>query len=136
MHWLFLTIAAVVLLLSFLMRSEGEQSVFLPGLQSAMPEMCGAKVLLGISCPGCGLTRSFIAISSGQLRHAWNLNPASFLLYLFVAVQIPWQIFQLSRVHANRPIIDTMWVFAPLVICSTGLTIQWLVKLCMGIMVT
>ena len=56
LHWLFFSMAAVVLLLSFLMKSEGEKAVFLPGIQAAMPETCAAKRLFGIDCPGCGMT--------------------------------------------------------------------------------
>lgn len=135
-HLIFFGMALVVLSLSFFLQSDGSQSVFLPGFQSAIPETCGAKALFGISCPGCGLTRSFISISGGRWRDAWNLNPASFLLYVFVAIQIPWQLYQLWRIRLGKSEYDSMWTFAPLLVCSLGLVAQWIYKLSMGILVT
>ena len=43
--------------------------------------LCQFKHLTGLPCPGCGLTRAFSAISHGQLKTAWQLNPFSFPLY-------------------------------------------------------
>jgi len=98
-----------------------------------MPETCSAKLLIGISCPGCGLTRSFIAISNGQFEKAWSLNPASFLVYAFIGVQIPWQGFQLYRIRSGRREVQAVWIYVPVIICSSVLMVQWIVRLCMGI---
>ncbi len=45
-------------------------------------DTCAFHALTGLSCPGCGLTRAFCAISHGQFRDAWDLHPFSFLIYL------------------------------------------------------
>lgn len=94
--------AASVLLMSVLMTSEGEKSVFLPGFRSALPDTCTSRRVFGIDCPGCGMTRAFISISKGQFTQAWQFNPASFAVYLFIAVQIPWQTLQLWRLTRNQ----------------------------------
>lgn len=125
-----------IMILSFAMGSEGNTKVTLPGFDSPLPEMCGTKAYLGIACPGCGLTRSFISISHGKFAKAWGLNPASMLVYVFVAVQIPWQAFQLWRIYRGKPIIQSIWVFAPLVACALALFVQWLFKLSMGTWIT
>ena len=45
-------------------------------------DTCSFHALTGLSCPGCGLTRAFCAISHGQFRDAWDLHPFSFPIYL------------------------------------------------------
>ena len=126
LHWLFFSMAAVVLVLSFLMKSDGEKAVFLPGSQTALPESCAMQRLVGIDCPGCGMTRAFIAISSGQFARAWNFNPVSFVLYLFVALQIPWHIIQIWRLKNRRHPLVTRWAYMAPAAMEVVLTVHWL----------
>lgn len=44
--------------------------------------MCGFRAYTGLSCPGCGLTRAFVAIAHGRFADAWILNPFAFPLFL------------------------------------------------------
>lgn len=48
------------------------------------PPLCGFRVLFGIPCPGCGLTRCLSALAHGDLGGAFHVHPAGpfFLLYL------------------------------------------------------
>lgn len=134
-HVIFLTMSATILLLSFVMKFDGVDAVSLPGFSSPLPEACGSKIYFGLSCPGCGLTRSFISISQGKLSEAWRLNPASFFVYAFVAIQIPWQCFQIWRIRQGKQIVESSWVFLPLLVSAVALVIQWIVKLSMGVYV-
>jgi len=111
LHGIFFAMAAAVLLMSFLMRSEGETEVFMPGFNSPMPETCSARRMFGIDCPGCGMTRAFISISSGRFARAWSFNPASFVVYLFVALQIPWHSIQIWRLCKSGVPIVTRWAY-------------------------
>ena len=119
LHVLFLGISLAILSMSFLMRSDGETQVFLPGFNSPMPSACASKVIFGIDCPGCGLTRAFISISHGEFLKAWNFNRASFIVYAFVAVQIPWHSIQLWRYFHNRPPMETFLIYLA-TDCSSG----------------
>jgi hypothetical protein len=74
------------------------REVFLPGV-GTIPETCTLHARLGIDCPGCGLTRSFIHLAHGDLRAAWSLNPVGLLMFAFVAAQIPLVI---SLLWCNR----------------------------------
>ncbi len=124
-HLALLVAAVAVIVLSVLMRTVGETLVFLPGSSLPLPESCAAKQLFGINCPGCGLTRAFIAISDGQWTRAWRFNPASFVVYLFVVGQIPWRSFQMWRIATNRFPVFSVWLFLPLAVVASSLLLQW-----------
>ena len=126
MHGLFFAMALAVIGGSFLLRSEGQESVFFPGAKQAMPELCAAKRIFEIPCPGCGLTRSFISISDGQFSRAWSLNPVSFLLYPFIFVQIPWQAMQYWLIRKRGYSMQLPCVhFIPIAI-AIALLVRWL----------
>jgi len=42
---------------------------------------CLFEHLLGIPCPGCGITTSLFAILTGNLVAAWSANPCGFLVF-------------------------------------------------------
>lgn len=39
---------------------------------------CLFKTVVGIPCPSCGLTTSFVQLLHGQIGTAWHANPAGF----------------------------------------------------------
>lgn len=128
-HLLFLSMAAVIILLSVLMRSQGDREVFLPGFSSALPDTCTSRRLLGVDCPGCGMTRAFISISHGQFVRAWNFNPASYAVYLFVAIQIPWHAIQIWRLWSNRKPIEWEHIYLVPISVVVIMTVVWILKL-------
>ena len=136
-HLVFLVMATVIITLSFSMRNGAESSgsVYLPWSDMPLPQACSSRMTLGISCPGCGMTRSFIAISHGEFQRAWNFNAASFLVYSFVLVQIPWQLFQIFRIRMGLPKIYSLWIFLPMILCALAMVAQWTVRMSMGIRV-
>lgn len=129
-HWIFFSMAAAILLASFAMSSSGETKVYLPGFNTPMPQMCTSRRLFNLDCPGCGLTRSFISISHGEFARAWEFNRASYVVYLFTAIQLPWHAFQIWRLRTNRyPIVWTWIYFIPLGVVF-ALVVNWIWKLC------
>lgn len=74
---------------SFMLKPGDDRQVVIRGFDLVLPETCAAYRVFGVNCPGCGLTRSFVAISEGRLSDAWQLNPAGFFIYLFLLTQIP-----------------------------------------------
>ena len=128
-HLVFFVVAIAVILMSVLMKVEGGDLVFLPGSSMPMPESCTARIFFCINCPACGLTRAFISISHGQLGDAWQFNPASFIVYSFVAVQIPWQANQMRRIKKKERAIDQFWIYLLPLVMAGALIVQWLVRL-------
>ena len=126
MHGLFFWMALAVIGVSFLLRSEGQESVFFPGAKQAIPELCTSKRIFGLPCPGCGLTRAFVSISHGQFVRAWRFNPASFLLYPFIFVHIPWHAMQYWLIRKRGYSAQLPYVhFFPIAIAIV-LLVHWL----------
>jgi glucan phosphoethanolaminetransferase (alkaline phosphatase superfamily) len=55
---------------------------------NVLPFFCPFKILTGIPCPGCGMTRAILSITKGDFREALNYNPFSFFLLFAVVVSI------------------------------------------------
>ncbi len=51
---------------------------------------CPLVIITGFPCPGCGITRAFFCVLTGQFQRAWSLNPliyAVILTALYAGVQ-------------------------------------------------
>lgn len=129
LHLLFFSAAAAVLLLSCCMSVVGSSLVYLPGTTIPLPESCTARLFLGIHCPGCGLTRALISISHGQFTDAWKFNPAGFVVYLFVLVQLPWQVSQMILILQGKPSVDALWIYILPITMAVLLLAQWLIRM-------
>ncbi len=129
MHGMFFAMAAVVIGLSFIMNFNEESRVYLPGLSQPLPSMCSSRNLMGIDCPGCGMTRSFIAISHGRWNDAWNLNRASFLFYGFVFAQLPWRLMQICRLKIVGKSWQPTGIYGVPIFLVAVLAINWCLKL-------
>ena len=56
-----------------------------------LPVLCPSRLLFGVNCPGCGMTRSALLTLGGDLRGALSVNPAGpFLVValILIAVQL------------------------------------------------
>jgi hypothetical protein len=52
-----------------------------------VPEVCAFKRTLGLPCPGCGLTRSWVSALHGDLGASLAHHPLGWLLLLYAAAQ-------------------------------------------------
>ena len=126
LHLFFMLFSAVLIGLSFFFVLEGNTGVRIPGMPTAMPETCNAKRMFGIDCPGCGLTRSFISMSSGRFQKAIRFNPSGPLSYLFVLIQIPWHLFQLIRLMIGKIPVESVWLYVPIYVVCGAMMLQWI----------
>ena len=44
---------------------------------------CIFRNLTGLPCPGCGMTRGFVAMGHGRIGDAWRANPLAPFAYVF-----------------------------------------------------
>ncbi len=125
-HGIILAGSVIIMLLSFLLKVTDSNQVMLPSTSLLMPESCLTKMYWGVDCPGCGMSRAFICISSGQFERARQFNSASFVVYLFIAIQIPWHAMQLLRIRSGVGPIDTWWTIVPALAVIAILIVCWI----------
>jgi Protein of unknown function (DUF2752) len=62
--------------------------VVTPALSTSGPTVCPMHLITGLPCPGCGLTRSWVATAHGRISDAFSYNifgPISFAaMFVFV----------------------------------------------------
>ncbi|BBO34376.1 DUF2752 domain-containing protein [Lacipirellula parvula] len=99
-HWAMLVVALSVVSFAFLLRINDGGRVAASWLPfDSLPPLCGSRVLLGIECPGCGLTRSFVAFASGDFRESFRFHRLGWLVFLATAGQIPYRIVRLRQLR-------------------------------------
>ena len=97
-HQTMLAISVGVMVLSALLVIRPDQKVALWCLPNwPAPESCMSRTALGIPCPGCGLTRSFIALAHGEFARSWNYNRMGWVLALLTAAQVPYRLWALRH---------------------------------------
>lgn len=53
------------------------------------PTLCMFRVVTGVPCPGCGMTRSFCAIAEGEMGKAFDFHILGPFLYGAILLAIP-----------------------------------------------
>jgi len=129
-HVVMLLGALGILIAAALLRLDTGGKVEMPGT-GPLPALCIWRQTLRMDCPGCGLTRSFVALAHGEWTASWRFNPAGWFLFAMVAYQIPYRGVQLWRLRRGRPehahhplLIGTMAWGA-----VAALVVQWAVRM-------
>jgi hypothetical protein len=129
-HLVLLIICGGVLVLAAVLSVRNQTQVIVPLLGQPLPELCFARRWTGLSCPGCGLTRCFIALVHGDFAAAWRYNPAGPLLFAIMAAQIPFRLVQLWRIRRGLPEWNTGWTAQILLGVLAALMLgQWALRM-------
>ena len=71
-----------------------------------LPEVCAFKRVTGLPCPGCGLTRSWVAAVHGDLAASLAFHRLGWLVLLYVVLQAlrhgAWLVFVQPRETVER----------------------------------
>lgn len=126
-HWTMLYVAVFIIAASFLLRIRDSSIVALPWLHLELPPLCGSRALFGVECPGCGLTRSFIALAAGDFKQSFQSHRVGGLLALAVVLQIPYRAYALCETR-SRIVRRTWTTWLGNFIIAT-LLINWLLKI-------
>jgi hypothetical protein len=120
--------AIAILAATFTLRLRDRETVAVRWLGIDLPPICASRWLLGVECPGCGLTRSFVALASGQLSQSLTFHRLGWLLAVAVAAQIPYRVFALWELRYREP--QRAWPiwFAYLIVAV--FVVDWLLKSC------
>src|SRR5262245_22508850 len=60
--------------------------------QHPLPPTCLSRSLLGLRCPGCGLTRSIVHLAEGDWRASWHDHRLGGLIAAVIVLQIPYRL--------------------------------------------
>jgi Protein of unknown function (DUF2752) len=124
-----LSLAVVAMAFGLVERPGGRVTV--RGLTGyPLPTACASRSLLGIRCPGCGLTRSFIHLAEGDWRASWRSHRLGGLLAAMVLAQIPYRLLALRR-SAPLP-IPARWRSAMVAAIVALLVLNWLADVVTG----
>ena len=64
--------------------------------------VCWSRLLFGTLCPGCGLTRSFVALAGGSLAEAWRLNRMGPPLFVSIITLVVLHGLRLAGLNLRR----------------------------------
>ena len=100
-HLGYACIIGALLVLPFLFSFHNSKGLSI--LNFKMPPLCATKAFFHVECPGCGLTRSFVKITQGDLIDAFNFNRVSILLYLYFLFLFAYHVYCLKILKDNIP---------------------------------
>ena len=132
---LLLVIAVMALTGSFVLRLSGDGSMYVPvpwlDASIPLPQACFSRSVFGVSCPGCGLTRSFVATAGGDLYGALLLHPMGPAIYLLCLLQVPYRIVEYLGVGRSNRLWTSIKARLDLVmwVLLAGLVVQFLVRM-------
>ena len=88
------------------------------------PVLCPMALLLGMPCPGCGITRAFCFASHGHFREAFGFHPLWPLLLAYFAFLWGYQLAEV--VKGAPPKLPTYRIAAVAIVILLGF---WVVRL-------
>ncbi len=92
-----------------------------------LPVVCPSRLLFGVNCPGCGMTRSVLLTLGGDLRGALDVNPAGpFLVVALILLSV--QLILASRsTEGDTPVKRRLkpWAYLYGVVVASVMLIQW-----------
>lgn len=124
-----LALALVIVALSFLLGISAGGRVALPATEISIPSLCLWKNTTGVDCPGCGLTRCFVAMAHADWRTAYRYHPFGMLLFAFTILQIPYQSMQCRRIARGRGRFRLPMLGVLVWLLLGAMLTQWLLKI-------
>lgn len=98
-HRTMLVLSILILVLSFILSIDGSgtESVAWWGIE--LPPLCGSRYWFNAECPGCGLTRSFVALAHLEFGQSFAFHRLGWLIWLAVVLQLPYRVYSLGELH-------------------------------------
>ncbi|GEM_PF-387021 len=95
-----LLLAGVAIIAAFALGVPADQpETLLLFSKYRLPPLCASRSLFGISCPGCGLTRSITLLAHGELRRSLAMHPVGAIMAIYIVAQIPYRIAAMRSVN-------------------------------------
>jgi hypothetical protein len=124
--WEMIVIALIVVVMAYLLCVRTDGRVAFRGFNGwVLPESCMSYSVFGVSCPGCGLTRSIIELSRGHFASSLHYHRLGWLMALAIVLQLPYRWLSL---RLGRPPLGTMLPKAFGYSLIAGLVVNWLLR--------
>jgi hypothetical protein len=134
-HLWILALAITALAGSWILEPSNEGCLLLSvpilGVKVLLPQICVSRTLLGVPCPGCGMTRSFAALIRGDILKAVIFNPMGPVLFLACLFQIPYRIIEYTGIWNRNSLWDRFRQRLDALACIllAGLMVVWIARL-------
>jgi hypothetical protein len=127
-HWVLLGISLLVIFAAFGLEFGQSDGLRLPGSDARLPTVCASRLLFGVECPGCGLTRSFVALAAGDFAESFRFNRIGWLIAFAVLLQIPYRIFALRELRGGV-VVERPWLAWLGYFLLAALILNWVLRL-------
>ena len=118
-----------MLAVALVLVDDGDGRLRLPLTAVRWPTVCTFRRIFGMDCPGCGLTRAFVAMAHGRLAAAWHYHPVGVLLFAGVLAQSPYRLWQLVRLSRGRGEFRHPLLAATGGFLIVAMFVQWVLKI-------
>ncbi len=128
-HRAILGLSLAVLAVALVLVDDGDGRLRLPFTTVPLPAVCTFRRIFGVDCPGCGLTRAFVAVAHGRLAAAWHYHPVGVLLFAGVLAQSPYRLWQLVRLSRGQGEFRHPLLAGTFSFLIVALFVQWVLKI-------
>ena len=90
-----LVLCALAIAAAPLLKVIPNERVAVRGIDAVLPPSCPSRTIFNVSCPGCGLTRSFVYLIRADFEDSVRSNRVGWILMIAVALQIPYRLHAL-----------------------------------------
>jgi len=127
-HRRILLMSVAMLALSFSLETTSDRRAKAPLFGRSLPTICFVKQSTGFDCPGCGMTRCFIAMAHGRLEEAFHYHPVGMAMVGLLVAQLPYRGLQLWRLARGRKQLEHRALVVLPWVLMIGMLIQWVLK--------
>lgn len=79
-----------------------------------LPALCASRRLLGVNCPGCGLTRSIVFLVHGDWHASLAMHRLGWLIFALIIAQVPYRLWRMRggelRVFCEGALQSACWI--------------------------
>lgn len=131
-HWFYLIVILIFLILPFFISYTSDRAGPPKIFSMELPSACLSHEIFNSPCPGCGLTRSFILITHGQIRKSCKLHRLGLLVYLFFILLAGYRIYCLRHPGKElHPVVAELQFILPFTLLCL-LLINWCIGICIN----
>jgi len=97
--------------------------VLTPGYVQGGPVVCPHRRVTGLMCPGCGLSRSFVSLSHGDVSGAFHFHLFGPLVYVIFVASLVWAVVP-ERLRVAPDHVGFTWIWR---VGSAVVVAAWLI---------